>query len=481
MERSIHRILTVILLVAVALGLVISFGAPAWAETDAASTTSAPEPGDEVKQLEQLLDSLLNFIEATHVNPPDPMTLLRSAIDGMFRGLEDPHSAYLSKAELDSLDNQLSGQLIGIGVRIELRDGLVTVIAPLPNSPAERAGIRADDHIVAVNGVNLEGKSLSEASALIRGEVGSPVTITVKRGAKTFDLTLIREVIKISAVTGYLLDSKTAYIRISEFSDGVAAEFASLISKYQVLGVDGVILDLRNNPGGLLSEGVGIISELMPDEYPIAVFMDTRDETIPITVAGRSIQTPNFKLVILVDGGSASAAELVAGSLQDTGAATIVGERTYGKGTVQQIYRLANGDGVKLTIGRYRTAGGKSIDGVGVTPDVIVSTPEQAKHVLIAQRSMTKGLVGLDVLQLEESLSMLGYNPGLVDGVYDDCTAAAVAMVQGNHDLPATGISNADTICALNIELAAYDARVNRADPQLDKARAIVDEWRRSH
>lgn len=447
----------------------------------AGEALNSSAPTQQIPETAQLLLDLLDFIESNHVAPPDKEALLRAAIEGMFRGLGDPYSAFLSKEELSNLTNELNGEFGGIGVRVELINGIVTVTAPIPGTPAAAAGLRAGDQIVAVDGTNCIEKGLQETTRLIRGEPGSKVTLTIRRGDTDFEVAITRAVIKVQNLESRLLDENTGYIHIVEFTDGVSRQFADTVSEWQRSGkVDALILDLRDNPGGLLTEAVSIISDLAPIDAGAALWIQTRDTTFPVTFNERTIAKPDFRLVVLVNGGSASASEIVAAAIQDYGAGTLVGTKTYGKGTVQQIYELQTGDGVKLTVARYYTPRFRSIDGVGLTPDVIVEEPAIPKHEVKSERPMAIGLVGLDVLALEQALDLLGLHPGAVDGVYDENTRRAVALFQLQSDLTATGTVDDETLRAINYTLAQYDRNAAATDLQLNKALEIIQAWRKS-
>lgn len=476
MTRAVHRRIAFVLALLVCFSLFITapqaIAAPGPQE-DVSNTALTGE--QRIAEKLDLLTQLLDVIEAAHLNPPDKEKLLDEALKGMFRSL-DPWSEFLTADEYKRMESSLNGEFGGIGVTVELRDGILTVVAPIPGTPAARAGLRADDQIVAVNGESTRGLTLDEASRRIQGDPGTNVTLTIRRSGEEFTVELTRELIHLQNVKTEMLDGgRVAYIQVNEFSLGVSNQVTDALTRANMAGnVDGVILDLRNNPGGLLDEAVFMLSQLLPADDKPAVIVETRDRRFEIPKDERVVGDSPRKLVVLVNESSASASELVAAAVQDAGAGVVVGTRTYGKGTVQEVYPLRIGGAIKLTVARYLTAAGRSVDGTGVVPDIIVEQRRVSHPPIVTERTLRSGIVGLDVLTLEETLRLFGFDPGEVDGVYDSATAAAVAQLQMARSLDPTGVVNSDLVAVLNAELASYDRRASESDAQLEAALKLI-------
>ncbi len=342
---------------------------PAWASTRDES------PYDVVRRLGEVLV----LIERAYVEPVDRKQLLEGSISGMVGDL-DPHSEYLQARDYEIFQDDTEGHFGGIGVEVDLRRNQITIIAPIEGSPAERAGLLPGDRIVAIDGQNIEGKRADELIRLMRGEPGSIVAITVEREGveKPTVFKLTREVIDVASVSGRLLDGNIAYLRIKQFQRGTRTELLNEVGKLRDESPKfrGVILDLRNNPGGLVNEARGVADEFLPG----GVVYTTRHRGLIVDDARASSSgaLQEAPLVVLVNGYSASAAELVAGALKDHGRATIVGSQTFGKGSVQSIIDLSGGNGLRLTTMRYYTPSGHAVQARGITPNVMVENQAAA-------------------------------------------------------------------------------------------------------
>ena len=306
--------------------------------------------------------------------------LVEGAISGMVDALGDPYSMYLNPENLTALRAELDPGYSGIGVTVDDKEvnsvSYVTVVAPMKGSPGERAGLSAGDRVLAVNGVDLTGKPATAAVKLIRGPKGSKVTLTILRGDKDrFNVDITREEIPYPTVEHRMLSGNVGYVHLYQFNQTVGAQIGSALKDLKGQGAKGIILDLRHNPGGLLEEAVTVASDFVPKGRVVSVVY--RDGTTkPYDADGPGLGMP---LVVLVDEGSASAAEIVAGAIKDRGAGTLVGAKTFGKGSVQTLTPLANGGGLRLTIAKYLTPAGISINKVGIAPDVEVVLPPPPK------------------------------------------------------------------------------------------------------
>jgi carboxyl-terminal processing protease len=338
----------------------------------------------------QNLQLLLQAVTEDAVEPPDEEVLVDGAIAGVLGTLDDPYAVYYDPERYERLTADLDGEFVGIGVTIEERPDGVYVTGVLPDSPAEEAGVEAGERIASVDGEPTVDLTSSEVVALIAGEEGEPVTVGFDRGdAGPRELTMVREALQLPQVAAETLDSGFGYVAIAQFSRQVDSLLEEEIRTLLDADVPGLVLDLRGNPGGLLNEAVEVVSLFV--EEGVVVSVESRSGTTEREALGDPV-APDIPLVVLVDEGSASASEIVAGALQDLDRAEVVGEQTFGKGTVQTIQDLAGGTGVKFTTARYFTPSGDSIEGVGITPDVLADgDPDQ---MLQAAEDVLAGLIG---------------------------------------------------------------------------------------
>lgn len=330
------------------------------------------------------------FIERRYVEEVDSSKLMDGAINGMMDALGDPHSVYMNPTSYQQLMEHTGGAFGGIGITMGFKDNKVTIMSVLEGTPGEQAGLKAGDEILAVDGTAVANWPEEEVALHIRGEIGTQVTLTIRRdGESDADYALTRDTIKVPTAQGMMLENtdNLGYIRIATFAENTGQEFIGELDKLEKQGMKGLILDLRVNPGGLITSCVEIAQQVVP-EGPIVSVVErdgSREQY------DSDLKASKYPIVVLMDGNSASASEILAGALQDTGAATIVGTQSYGKGSVQVVVPLFQKDGLKLTVAKYYTPSGRSIDGIGITPDVVVELPatattdlqlEKAKEVL---------------------------------------------------------------------------------------------------
>lgn len=358
-------------------------------DPDAAATAGAKVPLDEIRRYVMVY----NAIRQAYVDPVDDKALMDSAVRGLLLDL-DPHSAYLRKADAEQFDEQTRGAYDGVGVELQqLPDGTLRVIAPLDDSPAERAGLRSGDRIVAIDGKPLTAGG-SDASAPLRGKAGTKVLVRVERDgrAEPLDVTLVRETIRTTSVRSRMLAPGFGYVRIASFQAATAADFVKQLDELQAdAPLRGLVLDLRSNPGGLLVGAVQIADELLDKGGIVStkgrqLIGDTRFDA---TAGDRLKGAP---VVVLVDAGSASASEVLAGALRDNKRARVVGSRTFGKGSVQTLLPLDNGDSVKLTTARYYTPSGQSIQALGIVPDVVLHPDEGERRPTVSEAVLPRHL-----------------------------------------------------------------------------------------
>ena len=316
---------------------------------------------------------VVNMIEAYYVDELNTTTIINKALKGLLPQL-DPHSSYLDKKAYKELKIQTSGEFGGLGIVVGMKNGVLTIISPIDDTPAYKAGLKAGDVILMINDKATLDMSLDEAVNLMRGKPGTKITLTiVRKGQKPFKVTITRAIIKIKSVKqkdikGY---PKIAYIRISSFDKNVVSSLKKILPKLKREGKKGIIIDLRNNPGGLLNQAVGTLDLFI--DRGILVSQKGRIKSENYTYYAHKKGTyKNIPIVVLVNGGSASASEIVSGSLQDHKRAVIVGETTFGKGSVQAILPVTKNEALRLTVARYYLPSGRTIQAKGVIPDIIV-------------------------------------------------------------------------------------------------------------
>jgi carboxyl-terminal processing protease len=356
-----------------------------------ARNTLAPLPLEELQQLA----AVFGMVKSDYVEPVDEKKLITDAISGMVASL-DPHSQYFDKKSFKEFREGTSGRFVGVGIEITQEDGLVKVVSPIEGSPAFRAGLKPNDLITKVDDTAVKGLSLNEAVKRMRGEPATKVVLTIYRKDenRTFPVTIIREEIKQQSVRGKLIEPGYAWVRISQFQERTVEDFAKKLDEIykQDPKIKGLVLDLRNDPGGLLNAAVAISAAFLPENVTVVSTNGQTAESKQVFKAtvrdyqGRAGSDPlkslpaslkNVSLVVLVNEGSASASEIVAGALQDHKRAVIMGSQTFGKGSVQTFRPLGPDTGLKITTSRYYTPSGKSIQAKGIVPDVMVDETEE--------------------------------------------------------------------------------------------------------
>jgi len=333
---------------------------------------------DKLYEKIDLFSEVLEKIQNEYVDEVDQTEVMDSAINGVLQSL-DPYSAYMNPKIFEESQTETSGQFGGLGIEVSMEAGVVKVISPIDNTPAAEAGVKAGDYIVKINNEQVQGKTLMEAVNLMRGPVGTSIEITIRRKglkkAKVFKIT--REIIEIKSVVSKLVDNKVGYLRLRAFNENSSNQLKKEISKIEKnKNLIGYILDLRNNPGGLLSQAIKISDYFLNDgEIVSTKGRKNRDSRKFFAKKGDKIN--GKPLIVLINNGSASAAEIVAGALQDQKRAILLGETTFGKGSVQSIIPLKNKGAIRLTVSKYYLPSGKSISEVGVVPDIKVEEKDE--------------------------------------------------------------------------------------------------------
>ena len=412
------------------------------------------------------------LIRQLYLRDVPPEKLLDGALKGMASSL-DPWSAYFGPDELKGFMSQVQGKYGGIGVQIDFRDGYTTVVAPFPGSPGERAGLQPGDHILAVDGKDVKGQQPETVSPLIKGDPGTKVRLAIQRGnpPARFDVEVTRELIVMRSVDSRMLTSKIGYLRITSFAEDTSQAVREALASLKAAGARGVVVDVRDNPGGLLNSALAVTRQFV-SEGPILIIMGRQGwlQTVYSKTPGTDL-----KMAVLVNGRTASAAEIFAGAVQDRGAGLLGGERTYGKGYVQSVIDVEGGGALKLTTARYLTPNAQELTpGHGLDPDVPVVPPEPpALRQLGASTHLERGSIGLDAQALQERLAAFGFDPGAADGVFGWHTEEALRGFQRSKGLEPTGVIDGNTDPAT---LAAINSAPPRADVQLQKAQEVVEE-----
>lgn len=429
--------------------------------------------GNERKEFKKLFDAY-DQLKETYFDEVDDQVILDGAINGMVDALGDPYSDYLNEKEAKQLNESISSSFEGIGAEIQELNGYINIVSPIKNSPAEKAGLLPNDTVLAVDGKSVQGMPSSEAVLLIRGEKGTKVTLSVRRGddGEPFDVKIVRDVIPVHTVYAEMLDGGIAHINITSFSENTYEELLKAINEMVDQDMKGMVVDVRQNPGGILN-GALDIADLFVKEGKAILQTEERGSEAEIYPAtnGQKITVP---AALLVDDGSASASEILAGALKESAGIPIVGVQTFGKGTVQTPTQLSDGSNLKLTTAKWLTPDGNWIHKKGIEPDVKVAYPPYASlPYLDASEEMTEGTVSPAVQAAEEMLEAIGYDPGEIDGLYDEKTAAAVEKLQSDLSVETTGVLSGETTTGLMQKLRD---KMKKDDPQLLKAKEIVEE-----
>lgn len=356
------------------LTLFLAFGVISFARIEVPKVNAASD-----YQELQLFTDVLTIVKRSYVEEVSIKDLVYGAIEGMLASL-DPHSGFMPPEIYTEMKVDTRGEFGGLGIEISLRDGVLTIVSPIEDTPASRAGLQSGDHILKIEDEYTKGMEIMEAVQLMRGAPGTPVTITIMRS--TFDkpqpFTMEREIIKVKSVKSKILEDGIGYVRLTQFQERSAEDLGKALDKLRDINdgaLQGLVLDLRNNPGGLLDQAVDIADQFIAEG--LIVYTQGRENEAQMKFsATRSGTEPDYPIVVLINGGSASASEIVAGALQDHGRAVIMGLQSFGKGSVQTIIPLSDESGLRLTTAKYYTPNGTSIQARGIIPDVEVLQSE---------------------------------------------------------------------------------------------------------
>jgi len=453
---------------------------PGWRAALSNSATDANAPGGSEGLTREELDKInkaVSLIERRYHGEADREKLLDGAIDGMVGSLEDPYSVYMPASEADKYNDALQGAFTGIGAELRTENGEVVVEAPIRGTPAERAGLRPGDVLLSVNGESLNGLTLSEAISMIRGPKGTKAKLKVRREglADPLDLELVRDRIDPETVRSDVGTDGVGVLTIHQFTEETSEEVAEALAPMVSRGLKALIVDVRDNPGGNLQAVVEVADQLLPKGKPIVQF-EYRDGERKTDKAENGAKIGlDVPMVVLMNKGSASAAEILAGALKQSAGAVLVGEKTYGKGMVQVPFNGELGDRsmIKLTVYKWLLPDGTWIDGSGIEPDVSVAQPDYFLAWRLPRDVVLKyDSTGEDVGNLQSILEGVGYPADRKDGYFSEGTKKAVERFQRAESLPATGEVDAKTAERLEEKLF-YDSIQNPDnDAQWQKAHA---------
>jgi len=355
-------------------------------------TYSATPQNSELYGQLNLFGGVLDVVRSKYVEEPDDAKLIESAISGMLAAL-DPHSAYMNPKDYRDLQTQTRGEFGGLGLEVTMENGVVKVVSPIDDSPAAKAGLLANDVITHLDNEEITGLTLEQAVEKMRGPVNTPITLTIVRKGvdKPFDVKVMRDIIRINAVKAHN-EGDVAYIKVTTFNEQTHTSLVKAIEEAKkTIGKDlrGYIIDLRNNPGGLLDQAIAVSDDFLEDGAIVITKGRSREETQRAN-AHPGDETDGKKVVVLINGGSASASEIVAGALHDHKRATVIGTRSFGKGSVQTIIPLGANGGLRLTTARYYTPSGRSIQAKGIDPDIVVEeeVPDDLKAEFAAHKTV---------------------------------------------------------------------------------------------
>ncbi|MDF2534815.1 MAG: peptidase [Bacillales bacterium] len=431
-------------------------------KNDVAEPTIDPE-----KDIERISD-MYGYIMNNYVDEVDAEKLVNGAIKGMVDSLGDKFSEYMSVEDAKQLNELISGSFEGIGAEINSHDGKVVVVNPVKGSPAEKSGLKRDDVIVSVDGKSLAGKSSTDAVKLIRGKKGTTVVLEVQSPgeSKSRKVNIIRDTIPLHSVSSHMESNNIGYIEVSSFSGNTADEFKVHLEDLEKGNMKGLILDLRGNPGGLMDVSQKIADYFVPAGKIIVQEEKKGGEKLPFLASKNDGKKITIPVVVMIDGGSASASEIVAAALKESAGATLVGAKSYGKGTIQRPANMPDGSNLKLTIGKWLTPKGTWIHQKGITPDIESNTSEFAEFMYVNNEITYKsGDVSTEVENIKKILNALGFNPGALDGNYNAATVDAVKSFQIANKLPQTGIMTGDTSTKLMEKIR--DLVISKGDKQL--------------
>lgn len=420
------------------------------------------------------VDEVYSILRQDYFTPLDHEKAVEGAINGMVKALEDPYSTYMTPTETSDFMESVQGKFEGIGAEIREENGQIVVVTPILGSPSEKAGIKPNDILLEVNGIKLSGMKASEAVTHVRGPKGTEAKLLIDRPGydRPFQITLIRDTIPLNTVFSRMLDGELGYIQITKVSEETNLEFGRALEQLKSSGAKGIVLDVRQNPGGLLKQAVQIAEHFVPNGKLILQVKYPGDKVQ--VHRSQSKQNVDLPVVLLIDRGSASAAEIIAGALRESAGVTLVGENTFGKGTVQNTASFNDGSSLKYTSAQWLTPEGNHIHKVGIKPDVEVKLPDYAELPYpFVEREYKQGEEAEPIKIVQSMLRALGHDPGREDGRLDEKTAMALQAFQAANGLSQTGTLNEQTT---RMAITQLQSLLKANDTQLAKAQEVLRE-----
>jgi carboxyl-terminal processing protease len=449
-------------------------------EESKAVTASTVAPADGLSDADlKKLSNTYQLIRSKYLDDVDHDKLLNGAIHGMVEALDDPFTTYMDPKEAKQFEETISSSFQGIGAEVSLEDGRVTIVSPMKGSPAEKAGLRANDVIQSVNGEKLEGLSLTQAVMKIRGPKGTQAKLAVIRAgaAEPVDVIVVRDDIPVETVYGEMMSPTIGKIEIRQFSSNTAVRFKEELGRLDAKGMKALVIDVRNNPGGLLPVVVEIAENFVAKDKPIVQIEDREGKRAP-TLSENKSQPKKLPVAVLINKGSASASEILAGMFKDTGLGKLVGETTFGKGTVQVTFEKEMGDGsnIKMTTYKWLTPNGTWIHKKGIDPDVKVEQPAFYQVMPFGKKATLKpDMNSEDVKSLQVMLEGLGFNPDRTDGYFSEKTVAALKEYQRANGLSISGEADEALMTRLEKDIVAK-LKDPKSDIQLNEAIKLLND-----
>ncbi|UQD52431.1 peptidase S41 [Bacillus methanolicus] len=429
--------------------------------------------GTERREFEKLYTAY-DTLKESYYKKVDQKKLIDGAINGMLESLGDPYSDYMNEKEAASFHQSISSSFEGIGAEIQEKDGQIVIVSPLKGSPAEKAGLKPNDIVLSVDGKSLQGMSSTKAVTLIRGKKGTKVELMIKRPGidEPIKMSIVRDTIPLETVYGEMLGDGIAKVQITSFSENTAKELVDVLNDLQKKGMKGLVLDLRQNPGGLLDQAIKISNLFVPEGKVLFKIQDRNGNIMEQKATnGHKVNVP---LVVIIDQGSASASEIFAAAVKESANVPLVGQKSFGKGTVQRAQDFPDGSNMKFTTEKWLTPKGNWIHEKGIKPDYEISLPKYASLPYINPELKLKlSSASTQVKAAQQMLKALGYDPGREDGFFDEKTKQAVISFQKAEKLEANGILTGQSTITL---MEQIKEKIKKNDTQLQKAVEILKQ-----
>jgi carboxyl-terminal processing protease len=423
--------------------------------------------GNERKEFDKLY-SVFDTLKKDYFKDIKDTKLINGAINGMIESLDDPYSDYMNEDEANSFHQSISPSFEGIGAEISEKDGHIVIMTPLKGSPAEKAGLKPNDKVITVDGKSLQGMSSTEAVTLIRGKKGTKVELAILRPGmeEPINVSIIRDTIPVQTVYGEMLADGIAHVQITTFSSSTTEDLVKVLTEMEGQGMKGLVLDLRQNPGGLLDQAINISSMFVPNGKIIFKVEDRAGKVQEYKSNNK--QNSTIPLVVVIDKGSASASEIFAAAVSESAGIPLVGETSFGKGTVQRAQDFPDGSNIKFTTEKWLTPKGNWIHKKGVKPDYEVAMPDYASlQIIDPEKEWKISSSSNEVKSAQKMLKVIGYDPGREDGFYDENTEKAVKSLQNDAQIEANGVLTGKTTMILMDKLRT---QIEQNDTQITKA-----------